>query len=54
MTPIRRIALAITAALLLGPLVAHAQAPPPVKVGFSSAMTGPEPGSDSRADMTES
>ena len=41
MTPIRRIALAITAALLLGPLVAHAQAPPPVKVGFSSAMTGP-------------
>jgi branched-chain amino acid transport system substrate-binding protein len=44
MTPIRRIAIAIAAALLLGPALppgADAQAPPPVRVGFSSAMTGP-------------
>ena len=43
MTPTRRIAIAIAAALLLAPAVppaTDAQAPP-VKVGFSSAMTGP-------------
>jgi branched-chain amino acid transport system substrate-binding protein len=45
MTPTRRIAIAaIAAALLLGPGAgprAGAQAPPPVRIGFASAMTGP-------------
>ena len=45
MMPTRRVALAIAAALLLAVTdhvpPAGAQTPPPIKVGFSSAMTGP-------------
>ena len=43
MTLMRRSAIGIAAglALVLGPPGAGAQSPPPIKVGFSSAMTGP-------------